>query len=156
MKIGSLREVLVTSAKDLFLFDCRVAGLDARTLSGYRDALDAFVRFTGDIRVGEMTPELVRVYIANLSDGPCEGDEHVRAVIDHYAVIHEWIRWLYAQKFVTRPGSDFDKPPRSLTRRFCFMASQEFLTPKNHVTLSIAKGLRRGAAGFFTPFGRSE
>jgi hypothetical protein len=123
MKIGSLREVLVTSAKDLFLFDCRVAGLDARTLSGYRDALDAFVRFTGDIRVGEMTPELVRVYIANLSDGPSEGEEHVRAVIDHYAVIHEWIRWLYAQKFVTRPGSDFDKPPRSLTRRLCFLAA---------------------------------
>ncbi|MGB8982248.1 MAG: hypothetical protein WCC12_10250 [Anaerolineales bacterium] len=120
MKIGSLREVLVTSAKDLFLFDCRVAGLDARTLSAYRDALDAFVRFTGDIRVGEMTPELVRVYIANLSDGPSEGEEHVRAVIDHYAVIHEWIRWLYAQKFVTRAGSDFDKPPRSLTRRFYF------------------------------------
>ncbi|RPJ24803.1 MAG: hypothetical protein EHM33_16615 [Chloroflexi bacterium] len=118
MKIGSLKEVILANAKEIFLFDCRVAGLDAQTMSAYRDVLTSFVRFTGNILVKELTPDHVRLYIANLSDGPSEGEEPMRVAIDHYAVIHEWIRWLYAQKFITRRSSDFVKPPRFLTRRF--------------------------------------
>jgi hypothetical protein len=106
MKIGSMKEVLLTNARNIFLFDSQVAGLDAQTLNAYRDVLGSFIQFTGNILVKDLTPDHVRWYINNLSDGPSEGEEHTRTVIYHYAVIHEWIRWLYAQKFVTEriPG----------------------------------------------------
>ena len=118
MKIGSMKEVFLSSAKETFLFDCRVVGLDAQTIDAYSQALTSFIRFTGNILVKEVTPEHVRVYIDNLSDGPSEGEEHTRAVICHYALIHEWIRWLYAQKFLTKRSGEHAEPPRLLTRRF--------------------------------------
>lgn len=118
MKIGSLKEALLSSARDTYLFDCRVAGEDPQAMSAYRDVLGCFIRFTGNILVKELTPDHVRMYIANLSDGPSEGEEHIRTVINHYSVIHDWVRWLCAQKFITQRSSEFVKPPRYLTRRF--------------------------------------
>ena len=101
MKIESLKEVFLTKAKDIFLFDCRVADLDAPTIGAFQDVLTSFIHFTGDILVKELTPDHVLMYIGNLSDGPNEGEEHTRAVINHYAMIHTWIRWIYVQKFLT-------------------------------------------------------
>ena len=118
MKIESLKEVPLTNAKDTFLFDCRVAGVDFETRSAYREVLTSFIRFTGNILVEELTVDHVHMYIANLSDGPSEGDEHTRTVITHYALIHEWVRWLCAQKFIIYRPSSFVEPPRYLTRRF--------------------------------------
>ncbi|MBN2118144.1 MAG: hypothetical protein JW730_16325 [Anaerolineales bacterium] len=118
MKIGSMKEVFLSNAKATFLFDCRVIGMDAETIDAYGAALASFIRFTGNILVKDLTPEHVRVYIDNLSDGPSEGDEHTRAVIGHYALIHEWVRWLYAQKFLIKRSNDHVEPPRLLTRRF--------------------------------------
>ena len=123
MKLGSMKEVLLANAKDIFLFDCRVAGLDPQIMNAYQDVLASFIRFTGNILVKELTPDHVRIYIANLSDGPNEGEEHIRTVINHYTVIHEWIRWLYAQKFLTARSSGFAKPPRLLTRRLDVLLS---------------------------------
>ena len=117
MKFDSMKEEFLSQAKDIFLFDCRVAGLDGQTLRAFRDVLSSFVRFTGDIMVKELTPEHVRVYIDNLSDGPSEGEQHTLSVINHYAIIHTWIRWLYAQKFVTERTSGYVQPPH-LTDRF--------------------------------------
>ena len=116
MKIGSMKEVFLSNAQAIYLFDCRVAGLDAQTLSEYREVLSSFVHFTGDILVKDLTPDHVRVYMDNLSDGPSEGEQHIRAVINHYAMIHTWIRWLYAQKFVLERSSSFVKPPRFTER----------------------------------------
>ena len=127
MKIGSLKEVFLTSAKDIFLFDCRAAGLDPQTISAYHDVLSCFIRFTGNILVKELTPDHVRIYIDNLSDGPSTGEEHIRSVINHYVVIHEWIRWLYAQKFITRRSNSFVKPPRFLTGRFAILLTAPLL-----------------------------
>ncbi|HLO30798.1 MAG TPA: phage integrase N-terminal SAM-like domain-containing protein [Anaerolineales bacterium] len=112
MKIGSMKEALLSHAKETFLFDCRVAGLDPQTRRAYCEVLDSFIYFTGNILVKELTPDHVRMYIANLSDGPNEGEEHTRTVIGCYAVIHTWVRWLCAQKFVTQRNSSFVKPPR--------------------------------------------
>ena len=121
MKIESLKEVRLAKARDIFLFDCRVAGLDSQTLSAYQDVLTSFVRFTGSILVRELMPDHVLMYIGNLSDGPSEGEEHTRIVINHYAVIHTWVRWLYVQKFLTERNS-FLEPPR-LTELFPLLAS---------------------------------
>jgi hypothetical protein len=121
MKIESLKEVRLAKARDIFLFDCRVAGLDSQTLSAYRDVLTSFVRFTGSILVRELMPDHVLMYIGNLSDGPSEGEEHTRTVINHYAVIHTWVRWLYVQKFLTE-RSGLLEPPR-LTELFPLLAS---------------------------------
>ena len=116
MKFDSMKEALLSQAKDIFLFDCRVAGLELEVLRSYRNVLGAFVLFTGDITVKELTPEHVRVYIDNLSDGPSEGEQHTISVINHYAIIHTWIRWLYAQKFVTERMNSDVKPPRLIDR----------------------------------------
>jgi hypothetical protein len=106
MKIGPMKEEFLSHAKNIFLFDSQVAGLDAQALNAYRTILGAFIEFTGNILVQDLTPDHVRLYINNLSDGPNEGEEHTHLVISHYTVIHEWVRWLYAQKFVTEriPG----------------------------------------------------
>jgi hypothetical protein len=101
-----MKEELLSNAKNIFLFNSQVAGLDAQTLNAYHDVLGLFIEFTGNIFVEDLTPDHVRLYINNLSDGPSEGEEHTRTVISHYAVIHEWVRWLYAQQFATEriPG----------------------------------------------------
>jgi hypothetical protein len=126
MKIGSMKEVLLREAKTIFLFDSQVAGLDAQTLNAYRDILGFFIEFTGNILVKDLTPDHVRLYINNLSDGPNEGQEHTRVVFSHYAVIHEWVRWLYAQKFAAEriPG---DIKAR-LTDLFPVPSSRKILT----------------------------
>jgi hypothetical protein len=121
MKIESLKEVRLAKARDIFLFDCRVAGMDSQTMSAYRDVLSSFIRFTGSILVRELMPDHVLMYIGNLSDGPSEGDEHTRAVINHYAIIHTWVRWLYVQKFLTERSS-FVEPPH-LTDLFPLLSS---------------------------------
>ena len=108
MKLESMKEEFLSNARNIFLFDCQVAGLDAQILNAYRDVLGYFIEFTGNILVKDLTPDHVRLYINNLSDGPNEGEEHTRTVISHYALIHNWVRWLYAQKFVTeRISSSF-------------------------------------------------
>jgi hypothetical protein len=110
MKLESMKEEFLSNARNIFLFDCQVAGLDAQLLNAYRDVLGYFIEFTGNIQVKDLTPDHVRLYINNLSDGPNEGEEHTHIVISHYSLIHDWIRWLYAQKFVTERSSSSFMP----------------------------------------------
>ena len=108
--IGLMKDMLLSHARDTFLFDCQAAGLDPQTRRAFRDVLSSFTRFTGNMLVRHLTPDHVRFYISNLSDGHSDGEENIRLVKNHYAVIHTWIRWLHAQKFITERGSV--KPPR--------------------------------------------
>ncbi len=110
MKLESMKEEFLSNARNIFLFDCQVAGLDAQVLNAYRDVLGLFIQFTGDILVKDLTADHVRLYINNLSDGPNEGEEHTGVVISHYALIHDWVRWLYAQKFVTERSDNTFTP----------------------------------------------
>jgi hypothetical protein len=105
-----MKEEFLSNARKIFLFDCQVAGMDAQLLNAYRDVLSLFIEFTGDIQVKDLTPDHVRLYINNLSDGPNEGEEHTRVVISHYTLIHDWVRWLYAQKFVTERSASLFIP----------------------------------------------
>jgi hypothetical protein len=100
-----MKEVNLTRAKEIFLFDSRVAGWDAQALSMYYDVLSSFIRFTGDILVKQISSDHVRLYIANLSDGPSEGEEHDRWVMWQYAMIQSWLHWIYSQNLINeRPG----------------------------------------------------
>lgn len=117
MILGSMKEVFLSRARDAYLFDCRVAGLDREALSAYQDILGSFIHFTGDIRVRQLTPDHVRLYIANLSDGPFEGEEHDDLVMSQYAVIQTWIHWMYVQKFINERDGGLIKPP-ALTSLF--------------------------------------
>jgi hypothetical protein len=100
MIIGSLKEVFLTRAMEAYLFDCRVARLEPDVLKGYQGVLSSFICFTGDIQVRQLTPEHIRMYIANLSDGPYEEEEHDDMVMSQYAVIQTWIHWMYVQKYI--------------------------------------------------------
>ena len=112
MILGSMKEVNLTRAKEIFLFDCRLAGWDAQSLSTYYEVLSDFIQFTGDIRVEQLMPDHARLYIFNLSDGPSEGEEHDRWVMCQYAMIQSWLHWIYSQSLINeRPGS-LDKAPR--------------------------------------------
>ena len=111
MIIGSMKEVFLTRAMDAYLFDYRVAGLEPEVLKGYHGVLSSFIRFTGDIRIRQLTPDHVRMYIANLSDGPYEGEEHEDVVMSQYAVIQTWIHWMYVQKYVVERDGGLVKPP---------------------------------------------
>ena len=101
MEIGSMKEVFLTRARDAFLFDCRAGGLEPDIVRTYQNVLESFIRFTGNIRIKKLTPELVRMYLANLSDGPNEGDEHERLVMRQAAMIHTWIHWMQIQKYIS-------------------------------------------------------
>jgi hypothetical protein len=107
-----MKEVGLTQAKDIFLFDCRVVGWDFDAVRLYRHVLSSFIRFTGELRVKQLRPDHVRMYIANLLDGPNEGEEHSRVVMCEYAMIQSWLQWIYSQNLINeRPGS-FVEPPR--------------------------------------------
>ena len=122
MKIGSLEEASLTGAKDMFLFDCWVTGLDSHILSVYRNVLASFISFTGDILVQELRADHVGMYIANLADGPGEGEEHDHVVMSHQAVVDLWVHWLYAQKQLTERVIGSVEPPQ-LTSLFPLLVS---------------------------------
>jgi hypothetical protein len=113
MILGSMKEVFLTRAKDAYLFDCRVAGLGPELLNVYQEVLSSFARFAGDIQVRQLTPDHVRLYIANLSDGPVEfeGEEYEELVMSQYAIIQTWIQWMYVQKFINERDGSLVKPP---------------------------------------------
>ena len=117
MILGSMKEVRLTQAKDIFLIDCRVAGWDSQAVSMYCQVLSSFIRFTGELRVKQLTPDHVRMYIANLSDGPNDGEEHSRVVMCEYAMIQSWLHWIYSQNLINERPSSFVDPPR-LTNLF--------------------------------------
>jgi hypothetical protein len=111
MIIGSLKEVFLSSSRDTFLFDLQLAGMAPEARSAYRDVLDSLIRFTGDIRVRQLTPDHINMYITNLSDGPNEGQDHDELVMSQYAVIQTWIHWMYVQKYVVERDGGSVKPP---------------------------------------------
>src|SRR6266508_3855368 len=81
MKFGSMKEVLLTVARDSFLFNCRVAGRGPQTLNTYRDVLGSFITFTGDMLVKELTANHVRAYIATFDVGPGKKEEDIPVMI---------------------------------------------------------------------------
>ena len=111
MIIGSLKEVFLSSSRDTFLFDLQLSGMAPEARSAYRDVLDSLIRFTGDIRVRQLTPDHINMYITNLSDGPNEGEYHDELVMSQYAVIQTWIHWMYVQKYVIERDGGSVKPP---------------------------------------------
>jgi len=112
MIIGSLKEVFLSRAREIFLFDCRVAGMNSETIRAYRYVLSLFITFTGNVQVQDLTPDHVQLYIAHLSDGPSEGDEHASLVMSHYAIVQTWVRWIVSQKLLTERLGSFVEPPR--------------------------------------------
>jgi hypothetical protein len=118
-----MKEVNLTRAKEIFLFDCRVAGWDAQSLSMYYEVLGDFIQCTGDIRVEQLMSNHIRLYISNLSDGPSEGDEHDRSVMCQYAMIQSWLHWIHSQNLINERSSSFDEPPR-LTTLFSAMRTR--------------------------------
>ena len=112
MILGSMKEVNLTRAKEIFLFDCQAAGWDAQALSMYYQVLSSFIRFAGEMQVKQLKPDHVRLYVANLSDGPSEGEEHDRLVMCQYAMIQSWLHWIYSQNLINERPSNLDKTPR--------------------------------------------
>lgn len=112
MKIGSLKEVFLSRARDIFLFDCRVAGMNSETIHAYRRVLSSFIAFTGDVQVKDLAVDSVQWYAAHLSDEPNEDNGYASLVMSHYAIIQTWIHWIVSQKLLTERLSSFVERPR--------------------------------------------
>ncbi len=124
MIFGSMKEVFLVQAKEMFVFDCRVSGFDLQAVNAYRTVINDFIRFAGNIKVSQLTPDHMEMYFANLCDGPCEGVDHASRVMSQYAMIQTWIRWMRVQTFITERADSVDRPvdleqifpPRSVQR----------------------------------------
>jgi site-specific recombinase XerD len=144
MKSGVPRDEQLSKAKETWLLDCRAAGLSPKTMRAYRDALTAFIEYTGNITVRELGPDHVRRYIATLSEGPGQGEKFSsHSLMKHYAVIRTWIRWMYAQKIIEERIMDYVKPPRLSTGLPSILTDQEvdaILSDlwKDHASLSAS------------------
>ena len=128
MNTGVPRDMLLSTTKETFLLDCRAAGLAGKTMRGYRDVLMSFIKFVGDMKVHELGPDHVRLYIAELADrdGHYAGEKFSsHSLMKHYAVIRTWIRWLYAQKIMEERIIDQVKPPRLSERLPSILTDQE-------------------------------
>lgn len=119
MFLGVPRQMYLTRARDSFLLDCRAANFDSQILQGYRDILNSFIAYTGDILVRELVPDDLRLYIADLAD-VCEIGQPELAE-EHYGVLSEWIHWMYIQREITEPMSERLEPPRLSARRFLYL-----------------------------------
>lgn len=130
MTLGVPREVHLTSAKNTYMLDCKAAGLSPKTMRSYKDVLNAFIAFTGDMLVRELGPDHVRMYIADLTDRTGryeenEGKFSSHSLMKHYAVVRTWIRWMYAQKIITERVTDYVKPPRLSSRLPSILTDEE-------------------------------
>ena len=111
-----MKAMRLSRARDSFLFDNKAAGFKPETLRGYRDTLNSFIDFTGDLLVGDLAPDHVRRYVADLAIRPGQHTELIsRAVLKHYGVIRTWVRWMYAQRILADRLTKY-KPPRLSTR----------------------------------------
>lgn len=120
MMLGVPRDLRLTSARETFLLDCKAAGLSKKAMRGYRDVLTSFIRSVGDMRVRELGPEHVRLYIADLSDR--KPHRNSRSLLTwHYNVVRTWVRWMYAQKTITKRVMGPDEPPRRSAGRLLFL-----------------------------------
>jgi hypothetical protein len=114
MLLGVPREVRLTSARETFLLDCRAAGCSARKVRIYGDVLTSFIKSVGDMKVRELGPDHVRLYIADLSDrqGQLGRESSARLLMQHYAIVRNWVRWMYAQKMIEQRTTDPPAPRR--------------------------------------------
>lgn len=112
MLLGVPREMRLTSARDTFLLDCRAAGFSARRVRIYAGVLASFIQSVGDMKVRELGPDHVRLYIADLSDrqGRLSRKSATRLLMQHYAIVRSWVRWMYAQKMIEQRAADPPSP----------------------------------------------
>jgi len=110
MILGSMKDVFLTRAKEMFVFDCHVGGFEPHAVQAYRSALASFIRFTGNIQVRQLTPDHLELYIANLYDGPDVDDDHRGRVMSQYVMIQTWIHWMESQQSITERSSTIDRP----------------------------------------------
>ena len=110
MIFGSMKEVFLVRAMEMFLFDCFVAGFDSHSLSAYRCVLKAFIYFAGNIKVKQMTPHHVELYVSSLCDGPDEEDANSIHVMSQYAMIQTWVHWMHAQSSITERTDSLNRP----------------------------------------------
>jgi hypothetical protein len=111
MIIGSMKEVFLGQARNIFLFDCRVGGLDSPSMDSYRSAISSFIRFTGNILVKQLTPDHLDMYLANLSDGPIDDATDQNLDMEQYDLIQTWLHWIQAQNLLTDRTSNYITSP---------------------------------------------
>jgi hypothetical protein len=111
MLLGVPRDMRLTSARETFLLDCRAAGLSALKVQIYGSVLTSFIESVGDMKVRELGPDHVRLYIADLSDRQGRKPS-TRLLMQHYAIVRNWVRWMYAQKIIEQRVNDRPPAPR--------------------------------------------
>ncbi len=103
-------------AVEAYLLACRVNNVSEKTMIGYKFNLDQFINVIGNIRVFDLSPNHVRLYMAsemerkNARTGEVISSE---TRMKSYAVVRAFCRWLYNQDLTPTCVTDKTKAPRT-------------------------------------------
>jgi hypothetical protein len=112
MLLGVPRDVRLTSARETFLLDCKAAGFSALKVRIYGRVLASFIKSVGDMKVRELGPDHVRLYVSDLADrqGSPGRKPSSRLLRQHYIIVRNWVRWMYVQKMIEQRVIDLPQP----------------------------------------------
>ena len=103
----------INNAVDNYLLAVRSEGKSPKTIRAYSDILHAFMAGIKEELVEELTENHIRIYMADLpSRAGKYGYFSTSSQMKHYATIRTFIRWLYAQGYITRCITDYTRPPK--------------------------------------------
>ena len=101
------------TALDSFLLAKRAEGTSPKTQRSYKDILEDFLKFLGDVPVDTITAEDVRRYSADVTSRQgIHGTMSSNSINKYYAVVRTLLRWLFDQRMMKNRITDFTKAPR--------------------------------------------
>ena len=155
--IGNLAELIkgksLKNYLQLFLLSCKVTGLSPRSLDFYRDKINRFIRFVGEVNIEEIEASHIRLFLLKLQETNCPMSIH-----DYYRGIRRFFNWLIEEEYLERSPMRNLKPPRVprkiikpfTAEHICKMLSlcddRKFLGARNKamILMLLDTGLRLG------------
>lgn len=103
------------NAIDQYLLACRVNNISEKTLKGYQYQLGRFVETIGNPPVNELTPNLVRAFIAEEMGRKNENtgkDLSSSTVNKAYSVVRAFCNWMVNEEFIQSSPTEKTRAPR--------------------------------------------
>jgi site-specific recombinase XerD len=94
----------LSQALESFMLSCHSERKSPKTIRSYQDVLTRFITSIGDIPTDTLMPDHISDYIASLTNLPgkvADRQFSSHSLMKHYQVIRTWVRWMYAQDFIS-------------------------------------------------------
>jgi integrase/recombinase XerD len=155
----SAQENLMTTslrpALDKFLLANRAEAKSPKTQRSYKDILEDFEKFIGDIPVETITADHFRGYIADVSSRQgIHGKMSISSVHKYYSVVRTLLLWMFDQRMMSNRITDYTKAPRlsddlpealtdeELSKLFTFLAKRRTFRDLVIFELFLDTGIR--------------